>query len=488
MAFEPVDELTVGPATWVRWHEAIEGVVELRSISVSGAAERLLPLHIPAGEDVELLIDDGGRVVGRLVRTRFALEGLLRVRFHPAGPAGLVAVSVALENRTEPVAAAGEQVGPDKPRDVAARFSFVGAHLLLAARGAIFLSMTDPPDFAIEATADCRNHRCWPVLVGEQGSHDTVLASPIILSDYPEIADESPGDLYDSTEIDEILTLRIMTMTDEEKRAARGTDPRAAAIIDRSDNLPPEIFERLHGALRGLNLKTPDVMGLLGVAALSLIAHDWARRQLLIAAAIAAAALALFIIRVGFESLNVPPQWERDQIVARADADESMLNAEHALGAPAGTAIVDNSMLDQAICAVEGHDLITPAVIGTTERQCTTGDDKITSNSSWVEAKHELDVQLAVYRANVTGTAADEAALKAVLDQQPQVDEDISILAAIEKGPDALLALGISCHGARARSGAARGGSCSARRCLACSGTGSRSMPGSSRARSTCSR
>ena len=180
------------------------------------------------------------------------------------------------------------------------------------------------------------------------------------------------------------------------------------------------------------------VMGLLGVAALSLIAHDWARRQLLIAAAIAAAALALFIIRVGFESLNVPPQWERDQIVARADADESMLNAEHALGASAGTAIVDNSMLDQAICAVEGHDLITPAVIGTTERQCTTGDDKITSNSSWVEAKHELDVQLAVYRANVTGTAADEAALKAVLDQQPQVDEDISILAAIERGPDAL--------------------------------------------------
>ena len=208
------------------------------------------------------------------------------------------------------------------------------------------------------------------------------------------------------------------------------------------------------------------VMGLLGVAALSLIAHDWARRQLLIAAAIAAAALALFIIRVGFESLNVPPQWERDQIVARADADESMLNAEHALGASAGTAIVDNSMLDQAICAVEGHDLITPAVIGTTERQCTTGDDKITSNSSWVEAKHELDVQLAVYRANVTGTAADEAALKAVLDQQPQVDEDISILAAIERGPDALWRSAFHATGP-ARPGA-RGGCCSGRRCAAC--------------------
>ncbi len=35
-----------------------------------------------------------------------------------------------------------------------------------------------------------------------------------------------------STEIDEILTLRIMTMTAEEARA-RATDPLAAAIIDR---------------------------------------------------------------------------------------------------------------------------------------------------------------------------------------------------------------------------------------------------------------
>lgn len=266
--FEPVDELTVGPATWIRWHEAIEGVVEVESVSVNGSAseatEQVFPVRIPAGEDVELLTDDDGRMVGRLVRTRFELTGRLRMRFRPAGSAGLVTVSVDLENDTEWVAAAKgraagtDSAGPDKPRDVAARASFVGAHLLMVARGADFLSMTDPPALAIEAAADCRNHRCWPVLVGETGSHDTILASPIILSDYPEIADESPGDLYDSTEIDEILTLRIMTMTDEEKRAARGTDPRAAAIIDRSDNIPPEIFERMHGALRGLNSVTDD--------------------------------------------------------------------------------------------------------------------------------------------------------------------------------------------------------------------------------------
>jgi hypothetical protein len=39
----------------------------------------------------------------------------------------------------------------------------------------------------------------------------------------------SAGRLFDLTEIDEILTLRVLTMTDAEKAEARPTDPRAAA-------------------------------------------------------------------------------------------------------------------------------------------------------------------------------------------------------------------------------------------------------------------
>jgi len=86
-----------------------------------------------------------------------------------------------------------------------------------------------------------------------------VLASPIILYDDPAIAPESPGDLFDGTEIDEILTLRTMTLTDEEKREARATDPRAAAIVDRVDAMPPELLERLHGAVRSLRPVQPSV-------------------------------------------------------------------------------------------------------------------------------------------------------------------------------------------------------------------------------------
>jgi hypothetical protein len=88
------------------------------------------------------------------------------------------------------------------------------------------------------------------VLVGE--ADDVVLCSPIILADHPEIAPESPGPLFDATEIDEILVLRTLALGDDEKDEARRTDPRARELIDRVDGLAPEIFERLHGAIRSL--------------------------------------------------------------------------------------------------------------------------------------------------------------------------------------------------------------------------------------------
>ena len=89
------------------------------------------------------------------------------------------------------------------------------------------------------------------MLVGD-GDDRVMLSSPIILYDHPAVAPESHGDLFDATEIDEILALRVLTLTDEEKAEARGTDPRAAAIVDRIDDMAPEVWERLHGTLRAV--------------------------------------------------------------------------------------------------------------------------------------------------------------------------------------------------------------------------------------------
>jgi hypothetical protein len=172
------------------------------------------------------------------------VSALVRISAVPAGP--WTKVCVRLENVSDWPA------GRAADREDALRQACAGAHVLLAVEHGAFLSLTDPPPDAAAAVAACDNERLWPVLIGPPDRRDLVLASPIILSDYPDVAPESPGDLCDATEIDEILTLRIMTLTDDEKREACATDERARQIIERADTLPPEVFERLHGAIRQL--------------------------------------------------------------------------------------------------------------------------------------------------------------------------------------------------------------------------------------------
>lgn len=138
-------------------------------------------------------------------------------------------------------------LGPGAGRDAALMRALASTHLLLGLRDGEFVSLIDPPEPARAAAAACENKGCFPVLVG---SHDTMLASPIILYDFPQLAPESPGDLFDSSEIDEILTLRILTLTDEEKREMRAADPRAAALLDRTEALGEAELMKLHGVLR----------------------------------------------------------------------------------------------------------------------------------------------------------------------------------------------------------------------------------------------
>jgi hypothetical protein len=80
-----------------------------------------------------------------------------------------------------------------------------------------------------------------------------MLAAPFIMYDHPQVAPESAGDLCDATEIDELLMLRTRTLTEDEKRHARATDARTAAIVARAEQLPSEALERMHGAPRDLN-------------------------------------------------------------------------------------------------------------------------------------------------------------------------------------------------------------------------------------------
>lgn len=130
--------------------------------------------------------------------------------------------------------------------------AMLSAHTLLGVELGRFVSLMDPPDIYRDAAAGCHNIATWPVLAGPEGSHNLMLSSPIILYDYPQIAPESAGDFFDGTEIDEVLTLRVLTLSDEEKLEVRTGDERARSILERTEALPREAFAKMHGAIRGL--------------------------------------------------------------------------------------------------------------------------------------------------------------------------------------------------------------------------------------------
>jgi hypothetical protein len=128
----------------------------------------------------------------------------------------------------------------------------VSAHLLLGITGGEFVSLLDPDPAFDEAAAACCNTGVFPVLVGEEPDRSMLFCSPIILYDYPKIAPESEGDFFDGTEMDEMLTLRVLTLTDAEKQEMRNGDPRARKILERTEALTSDSLLKAHGVIRGM--------------------------------------------------------------------------------------------------------------------------------------------------------------------------------------------------------------------------------------------
>ncbi len=227
------------------WEEAAERRLEAGTCSLASllAEPRALTLNVDAGEEVEWLHGEDGLLAGALVRAYKPL---------------VVAVDISAQRITDDIAKVRVSITNVTPvtedevasRDAAQQHALLSTHVVLGTEHGTWLSLADPPPDAVELAASCVNTGLWPILVGALGADDTVLASPIILEDHPQLAPESAGELFDSTEIDEILSLRILTLTDEEKAEMRAADERARAILDRTESLTRDDFMRMHGTLR----------------------------------------------------------------------------------------------------------------------------------------------------------------------------------------------------------------------------------------------
>ena len=189
--------------------------------------------------------------MGRLLRTREPVRlGVTMTVARPASPYGVVQVGVQVRNLTP----ATEQPGDTRPAWL--RRALVAAHLLLGIDGGRFVSQLDPPEWAKGYVAECTNEGAFPVLANPGEDATVMLSSPIILYDHAHVAPESASAFFDALEVDELLSLRTMTLSEEEKREARGTDPRTAALLDEVDAIGPDLWDRLHGTVRYVDAMT----------------------------------------------------------------------------------------------------------------------------------------------------------------------------------------------------------------------------------------
>jgi hypothetical protein len=216
------------------WLEAIEREVKLSPVSLNVSIEQMHEFTFPAADSVEKEITRRNEMIcGRIeLQTQVAEEAIVKIR-------------VRIFNETPVPAKAREN------QDALLMRTFASTHTILHAIGGKFVSLLDPDPDCIELAGACRNIGTWPVLVDEEKhERDAMLSSPIILYDYPRIAPESAGDLFDSTEIDELLTLRVQALTNTEKIEMQRVDEQARKILERAENLRPEQFLKMHGTLR----------------------------------------------------------------------------------------------------------------------------------------------------------------------------------------------------------------------------------------------
>jgi hypothetical protein len=223
------------------WLEAIEREVKLASVPLNAPIKQVHEFTFPAARSVDK----------EVTRSNEVICGRIEVETRPLEQA-IVKINARVLNESPLPTQMGNQ-------DAVLMRTFASTHTILHALGGKFVSLLDPDPDCVEPARACRNIGTWPVLVGdkEKREHDTMLSSPIILYDYPQLAPESAGDLFDGTEIDEILTLRVQALSDTEKIEMRRVDEQARKILERAENLRPEEFLKMHGTLREVR-KTND--------------------------------------------------------------------------------------------------------------------------------------------------------------------------------------------------------------------------------------
>lgn len=249
--FLPVGSLCLEGRHYSAGWEAVERNITPGSAPLSKLVceETSHAFEFPETVDSERIKNGNGAVAGRSIRFQSGIEGRVHIAAEPLKrKKNCFRITARVEN-TSIVNKPGTTT-----RDEIFNQSFLSTHIVLSINSGTFISMQNPEEQWRAAAEACQNVNSWPILV--EKSNNCMLASPIILYDYPQIDPRSKGDLFDSTEIEEALLLHVAVLSDEEKRQIAQSDEKLRAMLDRVGKVTPEELIGLHGGMKDISKKT----------------------------------------------------------------------------------------------------------------------------------------------------------------------------------------------------------------------------------------
>ena len=181
--------LTAREAGEPSWRQAVEREAGAGWIALQGEEARRVKFYFPASRDIEGMRQE-------------RVEGTIGMTVHRLGD-GIFKISVCVRNHTA--------MTPSDVKDTAAvmRRLFASTHIVLRGRDAEFVSQMEPPARLRTTAESMRNIGLWPALIGDErkAERELMLASPVVLQDYPQLAADDEQPQFDSISAELSLTL-----------------------------------------------------------------------------------------------------------------------------------------------------------------------------------------------------------------------------------------------------------------------------------------
>ena len=245
--FSPVFEMEIEGKTYQAGSPTIERKIQNNLLKINDliATEKTIPFAFESFNEGEMIFNAEKEIVGKKTTTISMITGVVKIEAVPLPEIDKSFRLTVTVTNTTPVANAERRT-----RDEVLLQSFLSTHIILQTHDAEFISHQETPAQWQAAMATCNNVNTWPILIDKNNS--TLLSSPIILYDYPEINPVSSGDLFDSTEIEEALLLHVNLLSDEEKKRIGGNDEKLRAMLNKVGSLTPEDLIVYHSMMKDI--------------------------------------------------------------------------------------------------------------------------------------------------------------------------------------------------------------------------------------------